>query len=191
MGIPFLLETEYIFNLWLDEVPQYAVIFTQLSIVAILISKYTTQIGHAIYAVGKIRLYQVLEATLSFISLGIIYLFYRLGFEPVTAYWIGIAFGFLFAVERYILGKKIVGLDLWDYTKETVFKTLWPIFISVALAILILLCLEPGFLRLFFVFFVFCLSYTLIFFAFGVNKEEKQIWYGLLKGVTSKIKKSI
>jgi len=188
VGIPFLLEAQYIFNLWLDTVPQYAVVFSRLSIIAILISKFTTQIGHAIYAVGKIRLYQVLEATLSFASMGAIYLFYSMGFEPVAAYWIGIVFGFLFAIERYILGKNIVGLDLWAYTKETVFKTLWPIIISVALTFLILLCLEPSFLRLFLVFSVFCLSYTFIFFLFGVNKEEKQIWYGLFKSITSKMK---
>lgn len=189
VGIPFLLEAPYIFNLWLDEVPEYAVIFTQLSIVSILISKYTTQIGHAIYAVGDIKLYQVLEAILSFVPLALTYIFYSMGFEPVTAYWVSIACAFLVATARYYLGKKKVGLDLWSYTKETVFKTLWPIFVAVGLSLIFLLSFNPSFIRLLAVFFIFCSSYTVLFFVFGVNKEEKVIWKRLLNDVIIKIKK--
>lgn len=189
LGIPFLLEAPYIFDLWLDDVPQYAVVFTQLSIVTILISKYTTQIGHAIYAVGNIRLYQILEAILSFVPLALTYLFYSIGFEPVTAYLIGIVCTLLVTIERYFLGKKIVGLDLWAYTKETVIKTLWPIAISVVLAIIIMLSFAPSFIRLIVVFLVFCVSDTAIFFVFGVNKEEKLIWKGLFNDVILKFKK--
>lgn len=191
VGIPFMFEASYIFNLWLEEVPEYAIIFTQISMITILISKYTTQIGHAIYAVGNIRLYQVLESVMAFIPLALTYVFYRMGFEPVSAYWIGLVCIFLTTAERYYLGKRIVGIDLWAYTKDTVIKTAWPIFISGGLSLLIVWGLAPSFIRMLLVFMAFCLSYTILFFIFGVNKEEKQIWLGLIKGISSKFKNKL
>ena len=191
VGIPFMIEAPYIFSLWLEEVPEYAIIFTQISMITILISKYTTQIGHAIYAVGNIRLYQVLESIMAFIPLALTYVFYRMGFEPVTAYWIGLVCIFLTTAERYYLGKKIVGIDLWAFTRDTVIKTACPIFISGGLSLLIVMGFAPSFMRMLSVFIVFCLSYTILFFVFGVNKDEKQIWIGLIKGLSSKIKNKV
>lgn len=56
---PFLIAPEWIFELWLGQVPPYAVMFLTLLIVDVLIGTLNSGISNIIFASGKIRMYQV------------------------------------------------------------------------------------------------------------------------------------
>lgn len=191
VGIPVLLETDYIFNLWLDKVPDYAIVFCKISIVSMLVAKFTGQIGHAIYAVGDIKLYQVLESVIAFIPLLLTFVAFSMGFSPVSSYWIGLCCNFMFFAERYWLGNKKMGLNIWVYTKEAVFSVLFPVLMAAGCAYLVVLLLPSSFYRLILTTLVFCSIFTIVFFVFYTDKSEKNLWYGIFKNIISKIKNKI
>ena len=55
LSMPILLETNYIFNLWLKDTPDYVVIFTRLVIIAALIDSLSYSLMSAAQATGKIK----------------------------------------------------------------------------------------------------------------------------------------
>ena len=184
--VPMILETPYVFQLWLKDVPEFAVVFCQISLFTMLIAKFTGQIGHAIYAVGKIKIFQSVEVIISFVILLFTYVFFKLGYSPTSAYWVELVGVLVILVERYYFGKKIIGLDLIEYTKQTIFPTVFPIILAGGFSYLITVIMQPGFGRLVITVLSYCSLFTLLFFVFGVNSEEKQVWYGLIKQGKSK-----
>lgn len=192
VSVPMMIETPYVFSLWLKDVPEYAVVFCQISLLTMLIAKFTGQIGHAIYAVGKIQLFQSAEVVISFVILLFTYIFFKWGYSPTSAYWVELIGVVVIMVERYYFGKKIIGLDLMEYTKRTIFPSLFPIIIAGGGTYVITLIIQPCIWRLLLTGLTYCITFSLLFFIFGVSKEEKKLWYGVIKNVTSKFaKKSV
>ena len=189
IAIPFMIEAPYVFKLWLKDVPQYSVIFCQISMASMLISKFTTQIGHGIYAAGKIKLYQVLESFIAFLPLLLTYIAFQSGCSPVATYWIGLGCNLFYFVERYWLGKKLVGLQLWEYTKKAVFTTLIPAIFAGGVCFFLSSIIAPSFIRLLLTFGLYCLLFTLIFFLFAVDRQEKDLWKGVVASFVNKIKR--
>lgn len=75
---PFLLQPEWILNIWLGQVPPYATTFLVLMIVDNLVLSLNVGISNVIFASGKIRLYQIITSALNILSV-------VLGFIPLYA----------------------------------------------------------------------------------------------------------
>ena len=59
-ALPILLETKYLLTLWLGEIPEYTVIFTQLLIILGLFDSLRSGIPAAIQATGRIKWFQII-----------------------------------------------------------------------------------------------------------------------------------
>ncbi len=187
VSIPLMIETPYIFNLWLKEVPEYAIVFCQISLLTMLLAKFTGQIGHAIYAVGNIKLFQGLEVLISFLILLFTYIVFKMGYSPISAYWVELIGVLIITLERFWLGKKIIGLNLMEYTKKTIFPSMIPIILSGGVALYITTILPQCFIRLVITSLLYFALFTILFFIIGVNKEEKNIWLSFALKLKSKV----
>ena len=74
LSFPVVLYCEEIFSLWLVEVPQYAIIFTQLVILASFTEALSTPICTAIGATGKIKRYQLLVSLIILLDIPVAYI---------------------------------------------------------------------------------------------------------------------
>lgn len=112
VSIPFILAPEVIFGLWLKEVPPYAITFTHLLIVDILIFSINAGVNDFVFATGKIKLYQIIVNTLLVSSIVVGYLAMRRGMPPEYLFYVYIAFSFLvFLVRPFII--RITKFDVW------------------------------------------------------------------------------
>ena len=93
--VPFLIETKYIFNLWLKEVPLYAVIFCQLALVRSLVEQLFLTLVTSINAVGEIKKFQIYHSVLTLLPLPIAYLLFSLNFTPTYLYIVFILYALL------------------------------------------------------------------------------------------------
>ena len=91
--IPLLFRTDYILKLWLKSVPQYAVLFTQLSFMILILDALSIPLYFLILATGRIRNYQLSAGTLGFVTFPLTWLCLYLGMQPEVCYYI------LFAVD--------------------------------------------------------------------------------------------
>ena len=113
VSIPFILAPEVIFGLWLKEVPPYAITFTHLLIVDILIFSINAGVNDFVFATGKIKLYQMIVNTLLVSSIVVGYLAMRRGMPPEYLFYVYIAFSFLVFLVRPFIIIRITKFDVW------------------------------------------------------------------------------
>lgn len=172
-AIPILIETSTLLKLWLKNVPDFAVIFFQLSILAMLIEKFTFQITDAIRAIGDIRVFTVIESSLRILNIPLAYYSFRLGYSPITAYIIGIFISCILFGTRLYFGKKVAGIDISSYIKNSILPILFPLLLAVPLSILLHIYLGESFGRLCFVTLIFMSILTISYWTLGLVITEK------------------
>ncbi len=111
MSVPFLIETEWIFNLWLGSVPPYAVVFTKLLIIEGLINSMNEGIMEIVFATGKIALYQILVNTSRVLAIVAAYIALRMGAPAEALFYSYIAFAVVIFFMKQIALNKTVHFD--------------------------------------------------------------------------------
>lgn len=168
ISIPFLTGAEWIFSLWLGNVPPYVLDFTKLVIVDTLITSLNSGISNIIFASGKIKLYQVSINTLRLLSIVAAYMVLKLGGPAHSLLWAYI----LFSIIIFFVGQWVLYHTL-NYDNRILWKRSYiPSFVIFVLAVPLLnfqLCTIP------FVNIVFVESYLFILIiCFGLSKSEKR-----------------
>lgn len=176
VGIPFAIEAPYIIKIWLKEVPEFAVIFCQLSMISMLISKYTFQIVNAIQAVGKIRDFQLVETFIILLPLPIAYILYKIGYPPETIYYLGLIVHAPIILFRFYFGKKIVNINIKHYIKNAILSTLVPLIISLLLIFVYVHFIQESFFRAIGTFVIFGFLFVTFFWIIGIQQEERKRW---------------
>lgn len=113
---PFLVETKWILEIWLGNVPDYAVMFTILIITDALVDSLNSGIKNIIFASGNIKLFQIGGSTIKLLAIVVAYLFLREGFEAYSVIYVYIVFSILvFFCNQWVLKKTLnyEGSYLW------------------------------------------------------------------------------
>jgi len=173
-AVPVTIEASYLLELWLKNVPDFAVIFFQLSLIGMLIEKFTFQITHAIRAVGKIKAFQVTETMIALLSIPLAYVAFRMGYPPDAIYVIGIGTALVAMVMRLYFGKKIADLKISSYIRNAMFSVILPMIPALAVSIGVIHFAEPGFIRLVLVTVLYITIFSVLFWWKGLNSDEKQ-----------------
>lgn len=174
-SIPFLFEANYLLELWLKDIPTFTVIFCQLLIIIMLIEKFTFPITESIRAVGKIRDFQITETLLSLLIIPISYAAFSLGHSPHVFFVVAIILACVKAIGRLYFGKRICGININLYLKNIIVRPLIPILIATSFIALMQVFMEPGFLRLVAVCFLFLVVFSTGFWIFSIDKTEKTL----------------
>ncbi|SEA33883.1 Membrane protein involved in the export of O-antigen and teichoic acid [Arachidicoccus rhizosphaerae] len=118
--LPLFFYTNFLLGIWLYEVPQYTVVFTQLTLVFILIRTFHYPIDMIIKAVGDIKLYQILESITLLLPLLVAYLLLREGYALYTAYVVVAVFELINLALILKIAERIVKIDLMRYLKTVI-----------------------------------------------------------------------
>lgn len=109
---PILIDTNFVLGLWLKNVPDYAVVFTQLVLINGLIDAVNGPLSAAALSTGKIRNYELLVATTIILNLPLSYIALKLGAEPTATMIVSIVISILTTYARAYMVYKMVGLPL-------------------------------------------------------------------------------
>lgn len=183
IGIPIIIEASYLLTLWLKNVPEYAVLFCQLIMIQTLIEKFTFQITHAIRAVGNIRNFQVAESVACLFYLPFAYVLFKAGYDASYIYWLAIINSLIVATVRFYYGHKIAEIDVWSFSKNAILPIIIPVIIAFGIGIMIKEILPESFLRLIILSITSCLSFAVLFWMIGLNKEERKKWLDIIKKI--------
>ncbi|WP_455665455.1 lipopolysaccharide biosynthesis protein [Phocaeicola sp.] len=134
--LPVCLVAEPLIQLWLGQIPEYTVIFLQLTIVTSLFQVFDSSFYTALYAKGQIKENAMISPTILFLAFPITYLLFKLGYGPVSLAWV------------LLIGYSIVGLivkpiliiKIAMYTWKDIFSVFIPC-IKVTIAAIPIPCL--------------------------------------------------
>jgi O-antigen/teichoic acid export membrane protein len=124
-SLPVLLETEYLLDLWLAEVPDFAVAFTQLMILYTLVRGLGNGLMAIVQANGDIRIFQIVLSITTLIGLPIGYILYKTGLNAPTIITVFIITGLLNAVFFQLLLNKMFRFDFISFFKTSYLRVFY------------------------------------------------------------------
>ena len=138
VALPVILLAEPFLQLWLGQVPDYAVPFLQWSMAQSLVSVFDTSLYTALYAKGQLRENALLSPTVGFVGIILLYLLFRSGSSPMAVCYIltGVytIVGLIIKplLVRYIVNYRLrdVLAVFWRCLLVTVVSTPLPAFLS-------------------------------------------------------------
>lgn len=173
LTLPILLETEFILNIWLKEVPDYSVIFTRLMILISLAYTLSNPCMVANQATGKIKIYQIIIGGILLTILPLSYIALKLGAPAYIVFVIHLCIEIIAQFLRIYLLKDSIKLSIVRYIKEIYMPIILTVSISVLIPYYISTIIVSNWLRFILVAFTSYVSVALISFFFGLSKNEK------------------
>lgn len=188
-----LLNTSYIIHLWLKEVPEYTIVFTQLILVFVLVESISKPIITAMLATGNIKNYQIVVGGLQLLNLPISYIMLNNGFGPISPLLVTICISLACLIARMIMIKKIVPINIPNFLISVCLKSLLVCSVSLSLPLLIKYFIPPIDMSLYTFIWesLIALIWTgITIFFVGCDKGEKQFITGKIQFVLKKLQRA-
>ncbi len=115
VSLPIILETPFIINMWLGQVPEYVVSFTRIIIAISTVDAMASPIMTAAQATGKIRLYQVIVGSLTIANLPISYALLSLGYSPISVFNVSLVISVTNMFVRLFILKRLIVFSIFSY----------------------------------------------------------------------------
>jgi len=180
IAFPLILNMDLILNIWLKEVPQYAVIFCQTKLIvnSLLIIPYPCCLS--ITATGKIKQYTIIDTVLIIQIFIFTYIFFKLGFPPTVFLIIDIIVCIARIIVSIILAKYLIKFSISEFIDKVAVKLLLIVLISVPLPTFISFNTENR-AALFATSISFILLFLFSSIFIGLNKNERITIFNLIK----------
>ncbi|WP_206106059.1 hypothetical protein [Olivibacter sp. XZL3] len=187
VGIPSLLEMPKILALWLGNVPDNAVLFCSLVLIAVMVNQATIGLDSAAQASGKIKIYMLTVGLIKLLIVpcAILMLNFRRNLEYVM--WAYVVLEFLAGICRVIVLEKIIGLSKMRFFKEAVLPLLVPAVVTVFVGNYIVVVMDETLTRLLVVFGSCITTYLGLSYFLTLSRNEKQLIAKLFNSVRSKL----
>lgn len=119
--VPLFINMDFIMELWLKNVPPYAVVFCKILLVCNALSVVTQIVQDGIFATGKVKRFSFIAGNLNLACLALTYVFFLLGKDAKFAYYaMLICIISQTLVNSYILQKLVKDLDMKKYLLNTI-----------------------------------------------------------------------
>jgi O-antigen/teichoic acid export membrane protein len=186
--IPFLIEMPYILNIWLVNVPEYAIIFCSLLLIRNLIEQLFIPVASAIAAEGNIKGYQKSSSLLLLFPLVISYVLFKWGYPPYAMYITFIIYSILASSIILYFANKNCNLSISVFLYTVILRCLGVFVIVFCVGCTPLFFLEPSLLRLVFVIFLSGVFFFIFSYFLGLTQRERSLVRELTMGFINKLR---
>ena len=166
ISFPLIIENRYVLNLWLKNVPEYAVIFCKLSLINNLVSIMFRTVSFAIHATGRVKRISLLNGSIYLTVIPISYIMLKFDYSPVAPYIINILLLFV-GCSMYLITLRnyIPEFSILSFINKVIIKGLLVAVIASVVPLVINQIMDEGFIRLLLVILTTLIStVTLIYF---------------------------
>lgn len=190
LTMPVLLETDFILDIWLKEIPRYVVLFTRLVILIALIDALSHPLMAAAQATGKIQKYTLVVGGTMLLNLPTSYLFLRIDYPPQTIFFLGIINSLICLILRLILLKGMIRFPIMNYVR----KVIAPLIVTTIIAYCVPVLLRfhsdyTGICRFLLIGLAGLVSSLVASFVFAFSKSERHFIIQALNKKQDKLKK--
>ena len=179
--LPLYINADFVLQIWLNNVPEYAITFTRLTLLFSLIGAIAGPLWISIHATGNIKKYELVASCLAFANLPMSLLFLRMGFSPLWVLVIRIGLDTLLFVWRMLFLAGAVKFKIVDFFYEVIA----PIFIIAIISIFVTMIFHNLFdghwSRLIVSCFISTITIIIFTYLIGLNKQEKKMLRNWIK----------
>ena len=183
--VPIYFNLGFLLRLWLNDLPEYTLVFTKLSFLYILIESISNMLDYGVQATSKIKFFKIILGVVLFLSVPIIWYLFKEYKNPSLVYVAFISVAFVTYFIRILFLEQIVNFKILDFFKKVLLRQL-----LVSLIIFIYFYYMPPkdivtFYELVKTSFYYSSIVFIIIFFFGLSKNERSL---MLRYVKNKMK---
>lgn len=171
--VPISLETRAILTLWLKTVPDYAVVFSQLTLMSTMCMMLGNTLVTAIQATGKIRKYSLVMGSMALSNFPLTWIAFALGASPVWAYIIYFVIFFTMIFVRLYMVKDKIHMSAWAFINNVLLRAACATVLAFILPAIVCLVQPDSFWRLLEVCVVSVIGSLLAIYYGGMNDFER------------------
>ncbi len=127
--VPVVANTAPILEMWLKEVPDYAVPFTVLYLLYMAIDGASGPLSYLVYAKGELRFYQIFLSAIQVLYFLSVWVLCKMGFPPTNILFLNVVTAVALYFARLIVLKKILEFPMNVFIK----RVIKPLFIPIML----------------------------------------------------------
>ncbi len=115
LAIPLVTNTDFVLNIWLKNVPEHTVLFTQLVLINAIIESINGPSIAAALATGTIRKFEIITGFLMLLNLPISWVLLKMGFEPEITMVVSIVIAIVTVIIRAYIIEDLIKYRAKDY----------------------------------------------------------------------------
>ncbi|MBQ9093578.1 MAG: lipopolysaccharide biosynthesis protein [Prevotella sp.] len=176
IALPCMLETDFFLSKWLKEVPPYAGVFVQLTLLNALVDILLNTVGTLNTATGKIRNYQILNCSAQWLIFLSTYFTLKIYESPILAVALGNIINILAFYPRIAINKFAVGISFRYYFQQAIGRILAMSILSITICLAVIYYIQDGWVR--FITICFLSTASIFFFSWLIvltNSEKNTI----------------
>lgn len=173
--LPILLEIDFLFQIWLKEVPNFATTFTKIVLLRNLILCFELPFNTVNGATGRNKGFNLVVTLGYALTFPISYFFLKLGYEPYIVYIVDFLLYFgMITIKSEIL-KKQISLSYLAMLKDVIKPFILVSFFSIIPTYLVYYFMKIGYTRLLLVCFTSTLFIIMCIYFFGIDNSVRKI----------------
>lgn len=188
VALPAMAVMSELMNLWLHDVPPFAVFFAQCQLLLFLFNQIVSGVNTVIIANGNIKFLMVSQSVIKIIYLPIIYVLFKFGFGVIYAYII------LLLLQGVINQLIITIYSAYKVLGYNIRKYYIKVFLKAAIPFILVLFLEfeigkycYGISKILIICSTSLLIYTILYCFITLSQVERQMLYRILNSLKQKM----
>ncbi len=173
MALPIWIYMDDILSIWLDVVPERAVIFARLSLIEVLINSISQPIATAARAPGKMKNYELILGTMQFAFFGCVWYILSVGYPDYSAYVAIIILNIAMFFVRLIIVRGLTGLPLRGFAFDVVLRMGGVVITSLIPFVLMSQFIDYSFIKMLCVMIIGTVINCGMMYLIGLNKGER------------------
>jgi O-antigen/teichoic acid export membrane protein len=183
--LPILINTDFILDLWLKEVPPHTSNFLRLVLLFSLAESLSGPLMTAMYATEKIRNYQIVVGFIQFINLPISYLFLYWGYSSESVFIIAIILSLVALAVRLVMLKPLVSLSITAFFVKVLINVSFVTLLSCALPLMLFYYIEPSWFQFLITSLASLIGSALFILFVGCSEKERAPIYNYARRMVS------
>lgn len=181
IALPIIVEADFVLTLWLKNVPEHAVIFVQLSMVASLVNIVGKTGFTASMATGNIKRYVLWVTSAGVLAFPLTWVAFALGAPSEAAYIVFIIVYIIVEGVRLWVMKGLLDFPVKDFLGKVVFRLLLVTGLSSIIPFTIVHLMDSSWSRLFITLIACTVSSLFAIYIVGLTLNERQLIVNLIK----------
>ena len=188
LSLPIIVETDFILSIWLVDVPDYAVTFTQWGLILCIARTLDASVVPLNLATGKVKWVQITAGGVMLLNLPLSFVALKIGFEPVSTMVIGVIIEFIVLYIVTLFLRKNAQFPVFDFFKNSIVPVVLAGIFAAIIPLLIHQRMEYGLIRFIVVEVISVFMVSIFSYLIVLNKFEKNYALIIVTNIIKKIK---
>ena len=138
VALPFICLADNLFLLWLVDIPDYAVLFSQLCVIDLAIESFTSPLYSSIQASGRVKKFNIGISIIFMFNIPLMYIALKYGYKPYDVFFVKIFVDIANLLFRVVYMCRYAPISFVEYLHRVIFPCITVVILLLPVVFLII-----------------------------------------------------